>query len=240
MAIEMQDQTDAAEAIAAYETLVRGKASTNVAVDLEARRIFREHGFVQVDTSGELPVETLDNDRIRDAIFEIVPEHLVVSKADRNTEPIHRYALASKVLSKRPAPPPYGDSDAWDAENVERRAGWQKAEQQIWKLIDDKPNAALQRMVREELEDELILVKAGEYVFVTSEPRFVQAEIYRRFTDKVELQLVAAAEQMALLEKQMPALKGKAVPALNSASKRMGDKAQAAYLLLADEDGSEA
>lgn len=240
MATEMHYDVSADEAIAAYEALIRTKASSNVAVDLEARKIFREHGFVQVDASGGSPVETLDNERIRDAIFGIVPEHLVVSKEDRNTEPIHRYALAKQVLPGRPAPPPYGDSDAWDAESVERRAGWQKAEQQIWKLIDDKPNAALQRMVREELEDELVLVKAGDYVFVTSEPRFVQAEIYRRFTDKVELQLVAAAEQMALLEKQMPALKGKAVPTLNSASKRMGDKAQAAYLLLADEDSAEA
>ena len=240
MATETHHQVDAAEAIAAYETSVRSKASANVAVDLEARRIFREHGFVQVDASCDPPVETLDNDKIRDAIFEIVPEHLVVTKEDRNTEPIHRHTLASKVLSKCPAPPPHGDSDAWDAESAETRAGWHKAEQQIWKLIDDKPNAALQRMVREELEDELILVKAGDYVFVTNEPRFVQAEIYRRFTDKVELQLVAAAEQMALLEKQMPALKGKAVPALNSASKRMGEKAHAAYRLLADEDGDEA
>jgi hypothetical protein len=231
MATDTKDQTETDEAIAAYDS--------NVAVDLAARSIFRERGFVQVDTSRDPAVETLDLERIRDSIFEIVPNHLVTTKDERNTEPIHRYALAAKLIPGRSAPPPYGDSDAWDAESAERRAAWYKAEQQIWKLIDDKPNAALQRMVREELEDDLVLVKAGDYVFVTGEPRFVQAEIYRRVTDKVELQFVAAAEQMALLERQLPGLKGKAVPALNSASKRMGEKAQAAYLLLADENSAE-
>jgi hypothetical protein len=227
------------EAIAAYEESVRDKASSNVTLDLATRSIFREHGFVRVDTSKDPAVEVLDNDKIKDSIFEIAPDHVVVTKDDRNSEPIHRYALASKIILGRPAPPPYGDSDAWDAESALRRAAWYKAEQHIWKLIDDKYNAALQRMVREELEEELILVKTGDYVFLTSDPRFVQAEIYRRLTDRVELGLVAAAEQMALFEKQMPALKGKAVPALTSASKRMGDKAHAAYTLLADENGAE-
>ena len=84
------------------------------------------------------------------------------------------------------------------------------AERHIWKLVDDKYNSVLQRWTREELEEGLVLVKAGDEMFVTSEPRFVKSEIWTPITDKAEIAMIAAAEQIALFAKQCPALKSSA------------------------------
>jgi hypothetical protein len=227
------------EAIAAYEDAVRGSADVNVSEALAMRRLFRAHGFTYVDDSEGSPVEKLDNDAIKGSIFVIAPDHRVSTRDDRSSEPIHRHVLAGEILKGHPVPPPHGDSDAWDALGALERATWKKAEGHIWKLIDDKFGGTLQRWMRERLDEELVLVKAGDYLFVTDEPKYVEAEIWRRYTDKAEIQMIAAAEQMALFGRQLPALKRRAVPALNKATKQATDKAMAAYTLRAQENGEE-
>jgi hypothetical protein len=227
------------EAIAAYEDALRSSADVNVSEALAVRRLFRAHGFTYVDESESLPVEKLDNDAIKGSIFEIAPNHRVSSREDRSTEPIHRHVLAGEILKDHPIPPPHGDSDAWDALDALKRATWKKAESHIWKLIDDKFGGTLQRWMRERLDEELVLVKADDYLFVTDQAKFVETEIWRRYTDKAEIQMIAAAEQMALFGRQLPALKRRAVPALNKAAKQSADKAMAAYTLRAQENGEE-
>jgi hypothetical protein len=227
------------EAISAYEEAVRSSAAGSVAETLALRRLFRTHGFTYVDDSEDPSVEKLDNEAIKDAIFAIVPDHRVSSADDRSSKPIHRHVLAGEILKGHPVPPPDGDSDAWDALGAVDRASWKKAESHIWKLIDDKFNGTMQRWMRERLGEELVLVKAGDYLYVTDQAKYVEADIWRRYTDKAEIQLVAAAEQMALFGKQLPALKPRGVPALNKATKRGSDKAMAAYTLLAQENDEE-
>lgn len=227
------------EAAALYENEVRSSADVNVSEALAVRRLFRKYGFTYVDDSESSAVEKLDNDALKEAIFEIAPDHRVSTRDDRSSEPIHRHTLAGEILTGHPIPPPHGDSDAWDALGALDRAAWKKAEGHIWKLIDDKFGGTLQRWTRERLDEELVLVKAGDYLFVTDEPKFVEAEIWRRYTDKAEIQMIAAAEQMALFGKQLPALKPRAVPALNKAGKQTADKAMAAYTLRAQENDEE-
>lgn len=227
------------EAVTAYEEAVRSSADVNVSEALAMRRLFRAHGFTYADDSESPPVEKVDNDAIKGSIFEIAPDHRVSSPDDRSSEPIHRHVLAGEILKGHPIPPPHGDSDAWDALDALERAAWKKAESHIWKQIDDKFGATLQRWTRDRLDEELVLVKAGEYLFVTDDPKYVEAEIWRRYTDKAEIQMIAAAEQMALFGRQLPALRRRAVPALKKATKQVGDKAMAAYTLRAEENGEE-
>jgi len=227
-------------AAAAYETEVRSSAERNAIEALAVRSLFRAHGFTYIDDSDGSPgVEKLDNDALKEAIFEIAPDHRVSTKNDRSSEPIHRHVLTSEILKGHPIPPPHGDSDKWDGLGALERAAWKKAEGHIWKLIDDKFGGTLQRWTRERLDDDLVLVKADDYLFVTDEPKYVEHEIWRRFTDKAELQWIAAAEQMAMFGKQLPALKPRARPALKKATNQGADKAMAALTLRAEENGEE-
>lgn len=239
MATKTKTPTD--EAIAAYEEAVKSSHMASVTETLAVRALFRKHEFTYVDgANGNSPVEKVDNDAIKKAIFEIAPDHLVgPAKEDRTDNPIHRYLVTGALLPGEPVPPPYGDADEWDAQDALTRAVWHKAEQHNWKLIDHKFSGTLQRWMREELDENLVLVKAGDYLFVTAEAKYVEAEIIRPMTDKAEIALVGAAEQVGLFTRQLPALKGRARSALKKAAKQAGDKALAAYTLRAEENGDE-
>ena len=234
-------KTPTAEAIAAYEEAVKSSHSVSVTQTLAVRELFRKYEFTYVDGDNtNSPVEKVDNDAIKRAIFEIAPDHLVgPAKEDRTNNPVHRYLVTGDLLKNEPVPPPFGDAEAWDAQDALTRAVWHKAEQHIWKLVDHKFSGTLQRWVRDELEEDLVLVKAGDYLFLTDEAKYVEAEIIRPMTDKAEIALVGASEQLGLFTRQLPALKGRARSALKKATKQAGDKALAAYTLRAEANGEE-
>jgi hypothetical protein len=229
MAIETNTAEEAAAE--AYEESVRNSASLRVTEDLAMRAMFRRHGFTTVE--GDM--EKLDNNKIKQEIFKLLPDHRVTTTADRINEPMHRYEVAGSLLSQYPVPP----SEEWDALDAMDRQAWTLAERHIWKLVDDKYNAILQRWTRDELEEGLVLVKAADVMYLTSEPRFIKSEIWTPITDKAEIAMIAAAEQIALFAKQCPALKSSAVPALKKASKQAADKAMAAYTLRAGQENGE-
>jgi hypothetical protein len=234
-----QSQDHLAEAVQAYEEAVRSSASVSVTEALAMRALLREYEFTYVDDSKITPVEKVDNEAIKKAIFAIAQDHVVgAAKEERLDVPIHRYLVAGALLTNEPVPPPHGDADAWDAQDALARTAWHKAEQHIWKLVDHKYGGTLQRWVRDELDD-LVLVKAGDYLFLTNEAKYVEAEIIRPMTDKAEIALVGAAEQVGLFTRQLPTLKGRARSALKKAAKQAGDKALAAYTLRAEANGEE-
>lgn len=239
-----KQKTPSEEAIAAYEEVVKSSHRVSVTETLAVRALFRKHEFTYVDASnGDSPIEHVDNDAIKRCILEVAQDHLVgPAKEDRVNMPIHRFLVAGAVLKNEPVPPPFGDSDAWDALDALAHVAWHKAEQHVWKLVDHKFSGTLQRWVREDLNNEdthLVLVKADGYLFITSEAKYVEAEILRKMTDKSEVALVAAGEQAGLFTRQLPALKGRAPAALRKAAKTAGEKALAAYTLRAEENGEE-
>jgi hypothetical protein len=231
------------EAIAAYEEAVKSSHRVSVTETLAVRALFRKYEYTYVDgANGNSPVEKVDNDGIKKGIFDIAGEHIVgASKEDRITIPIHRYEVTGKLLADEPVPPPHGDPDQWDAQDALTRAVWHKAEQHCWKLIDHKFNGTLQRWVRDsdELDDGLVLVKAGDYLFLTAEPKYIEADVFAPMTDKAVIAMVSAGEQFGLFTRQNPALKARARSALKKATKQAGDKALAAYTLRAEENGEE-
>lgn len=242
MATKTKTPTD--EAIAAYEEAVKSSHRVSVTETLALRALIRKYEYTYVDgANGNSPVEKVDNDAIKRDILEVVKDHIVGQpKDERINNPIHRYQVTGALLKDEPVPPPYGDADAWDAQDALARATWHKAEQHNWKLIDHKYSGTLQRWVRDELCDEtthLVLVKAGDYLFLTDQAKYVESEILRRITDKSEVALVAAGEQAGLFTRQLPALKGRAPAILKKAAKTAGDKALAAYTLRAEENGGE-
>ena len=231
------------EAIAAYEEAVKSSHRVSVTETLAVRALFRKYEYTYVDgANGNSPVEKVDNDLIKQDIFAVAREHIVgPAKGERLTVPIHRYLVTAALLKEEPVPPPHGEPDEWDAQDVLARAAWHKAEQHCWKLVDHKFNATLQRWVREsdELEDGLVLVKAGDYMYLTAEAKYIEADVFTPMTDKAVLAMVGAGEQFGLFTRQNPALKARARAALKKATKQAGEKAQAAYTLRAEENGEE-
>jgi hypothetical protein len=236
-----KQKTPSEEAIEAYEETVKSSHRVSVTEALAVRALLRKYEFTYVDPgNGSVPVERVDNDAIKRDILEVAQDHLVgPAKEDRTDKPIHRFLVTGALLKDEPVPPPYGDADAWDALDALAHVAWHKAEQHIWKLIDHKYSGTLQRWVRETLNNEdthLVLVKADDYLFITTEAKYVEAEILRKITDKSEVALVAAGEQAGLFTRQLPALKGRAPAALRKAAKQAGEKALAAYTLRAAEE----
>lgn len=230
MATKTKTDTEQAAAIAAYEESLKQSASTNVTLALAMRELFRECGFTYIDDSGEEPMEKLDNEGIKEGIYKISTRDLVGSAKDREDKPVHRYSLTGGLLTKYPIPP----SAEYFAQDALRIAAWTKADQEIWKQVDHKPSATIQRWIRErKLGEGLCLVKSGDYVFVTGEPSIIRAEVLKPLTDKAEVQMISAGEQFGLFEQQCQALKPGNVRALKAANKRMGEKALAAYTLKA-------
>lgn len=220
-------ETDVEAAIAAYEAEVQQSASTSVTEALAMRSLLRKFSFTRIDESVEPAKERVDNEAIKGAIYTILPDHVVTDAADYETAPLHRHKLAGKLLVGHPVP----RTDEWDALDAMGRAAWNKAEQHIFKQVGDAYGDTLQRWVRERLGNGLVLVKEGETVFLTAQPKYIRSGIFQPKQDKLEVAAAALGEQYALFGKQCPALKVGAQATLKSGMKRVGEKAQAAYTL---------
>ena len=221
MPTEQQDKTDVDGAIAAYETWVKGNSTSAVQVELAKRDILRRSGFV-VYTADPI-METLDNGAMKEGVWKVASEEAIVTtQKDRDSLPLHRYTLASKLLDG----PAHG-TDEWFDLDVLERSGWLKAEQAIWKLIDHKFGATLQRWTRERLPGH-VFVRTADSVFITTEAKFVAQEVYGPEDDKLELLAVSIGTQRALFEQQLPALKGQG-KSLATLGTRVSKKARGAY-----------
>ena len=228
------------EAIAAYEEQVKSSARVNVTEALAVRALFRKYGFTHVKDG----VENLNNEKIKEALFDIAVEldHRVGAPAkERTDKPVHRFLVTKGILTDEPVPPPHGDADPWDAQDALAQQVWHKAEQHNWKLVDHKFGGTLQRWLRDddELGGGLVLVKDGDYLFVTDQVKYVEAGIIKPMTAKAELALIGAGEQLGLFTDQLPALKGRARSILKKAAKEAGEKAQAAYTLRVEANGGD-
>lgn len=221
MPTKQQDTTDLDAAIAAYEEWVKQTHTGAVQVELAKREILRKSGFVSYTTD---PVtETLDNAAMKEAIWQVTSDEAIVTTAkERDELPLHRLTLGSRLLDG----PAHG-TDEWFDQDVLVRAGWVKAEQAIWKLIDHKYGATLQRWTRERLPGH-VFVRTADSVFITTEAKFVAQEIYGPEDDKLELQAVSIGTQRALFEQQLPALKGQG-KSLASLGTRVSKRARGAY-----------
>jgi hypothetical protein len=77
-------------------------------------------------------------------------------------------------------------------------------------------------------------VKTEDSVFLTAEPKFIKAGILTPLMDAEEVRPAVISEQYALFGKQCSALKTGALASLKSGTKRMAKKAEAAYVLRAE------
>jgi hypothetical protein len=217
--------TDAqkAEAQAAYEAWVKQNSSGAVLVQIATRGILRESGLVVYTTD---PVgETVDNALIKAKVWAEASGAIVKTQDDLDTLPVNRYALASTLLDRSPV----YHSEEWYDQDVIWRKGWEKAEKDIWKLIEHKYGTALQRMTRENLPGH-VFVKADDSVYIVAPEgaRFVADKVYKPEDDKLELLAVTVGTQRALFEGQMPALKGQGT-SLKTLANRVARKANGAY-----------
>jgi hypothetical protein len=227
-------KTDAELAAEAYEEAVKASATSGTQEKLTERMIFREQGFVNVDTSNGDPMEWLNNEGIKERIWALTSSDAVVTTDDgREDLPIQRKRLASQVLDKHPA---YG-TDEWYAQDELWRAGWLKSEQQVWKFVEDKHAATLQRWTRERLGNGHVFVKTTDTVFITAVTKFIKQEILLKEQDKLEKLARTIGEQYALFGQQHPALQSSAVSSIKAVTTRAGKKALAAYTLKAKNGG---
>lgn len=222
MPTEQQDTTiDAEAAAAAYEAWVKENSTGAVLVELAKRDLLRRSGFCVYTTDPIM--ELVDNGAMKEAAWKVVAdEAIVVTQEDRDALPLHRFTLGSRLLDG----PAHG-TDEWFEMDVIDRSGWLKGEQAIWKLIEHKYGAAVQRWTRERLPGH-VFVKAGDTVFITTEPKFVAQEVYGPEDDKLELLAVSLGTQRALFEQQLPALKGQG-RSLATLGTRVSKKARGAY-----------
>lgn len=221
MPTKQQDDVDKASAIAAYEAWVKGNSTGAVQVELAKRDILRKSGFTVYTT--EPVMETLDNGAMKEGVWRVTSdEAIVVTQKDRDTLPLHRLTLGSRLLDG----PAHG-TDEWFDQDVLVRSGWLKAEQAIWKLIDHKFGSTLQRWTRERLPDH-VFVRTADSVFITPEAKFAAQEIYGPEDDKLELLAVAIGTQRALFETQLHALKGQGT-SLATLGSRVSKRARGAY-----------
>lgn len=225
----------AAAAAEAFETSKTQSAQQNVLVALAERRIFRKQGLVIVE-DGDEPTESVDNGAIRRSIFEIGSTQAnVVTKDDRDNLPIHRFALAGQVLDKYPVP----TEDEWDELDPMERAGWKKAESHIWRLVNVAPNSPIQRWARDRLPEGTMFVKTDDVFYVTAEPRWQRSEILVPYTDEKEIEAAAMGEFLASYVNLNPALKSGARSLLKATTRRMSEKADAAFLLKVADSGDD-
>jgi hypothetical protein len=198
--VEEAEQVDPEQAIAQFEEEARKKTAESVEVLLAERAIFREAGLVVYDPKGEW----VATGTIRERIWKITSEEIVVSDDDYANLPVQRKRLASEVLDVHPA----HKTDEWFARDSIWRQGWEKAESTIWKQIDHRYGAALQRWTRERLGKGHFFLKDSDSVFITTQPKYVEREIFLPVEDKIEGWAAYLGKTHALCEQQMPALKG--------------------------------
>jgi len=224
----------AQEAQSAFEELIRATATSGTQEKLTERTLFREQGYTYIDDPEGEPMERLDGEGVKETIWALTSSNaIVVTDDDQDLLPIQRKVLASQVLDKHPA---YG-TDEWYAQDELWRQSWLKAEQQVWKFVEDKYAATLQRWTRERLGNGHVFIKADDAVYITAATKFIKQEILLKEQDKLEKLARVIGEQYALFGTQHPALQTSAVSSIKAVTTRAGKKALAAYTLKAKNGG---
>jgi hypothetical protein len=239
MATETQNKAEIeAAGIAAYEKSIKEHSVSDTQEKLSMRRIFRkQEGFTVTPPEDLEPMERLDTEAIKEKIFALVSEEAIVSTAAEQEElPIQRKKLTSRLLDRWPS---YG-SDEWYSLDELEREGWELAERQIWKLLDHKYGATLQRWTRERLGEGHVFIRTKDSVFITAETKVIKYQILQKETDKAEKLMRTIGEQYGLFGRQHPALQPGAVSSLKALNARAGKKMLAAYTLKAENGSNDA
>lgn len=225
---EQQETTEAHEqAIAAFEDWVRQTATSGVLTQIAKRQILRESELTAY--SDDPPAEWVDNPAIKEAVWQLAAENIISTQDDLDNLALNRYQIGSRLLSG-----PEYESDEWFEQDAIWRAGWIKAEQVIWQLIDHKFGSTFQRWTRERLNKDVdgprhVFVKKSDgSVYITTNEKFVAHALYTPEEDKLVFLAAAIGTQRALFETQMPALKGQGT-SLKTLGQRVSKKARAAY-----------
>lgn len=229
---EVNEEQFIAEGIERYEQSVAQKSNVGVVLSIALRNLLREHDLTKVIEQADGPLEIEDPEAIEDALFAAFSSAKVVSKKDHDTEPVHKYDITHSVLHQYPKP--YDSDGGWDDLDPLTRQAILAAVAFFWRKATSQQQqygAKFQRRVRKELGKDYVLVRMGDSLYVTSEPRFVKTEVFQPPMDKAEVSTIKAAEMIGKFSKGNPALSKVGKQVVKASANRIGTKAVAAFML---------